>query len=84
MYTSKHSVKRAQQRGIPPRVVKVVHDFGEACELRTGASKVFISKHVLDQEIRELKLPLHEQEHASRVVLIMRGNIVLTVYKTRK
>ena len=67
---------RMQQRGVTPRDVDLVMEFGEECD-----DGFVMTKKARTAAIRELRLKLQRIERLDRVILITHEHVVVTTYR---
>lgn len=84
---TKHAMKRAQQRGIPPLVQNWLQDYGEECFDDNGAIIRYFTSHSIRKMERELgREPLRRLSEYLRCYLVESSSdgSVITVGKRHK
>jgi hypothetical protein len=83
MKLTKHADKRKQQRGFSDTAINIIMRHGRMSKVRGDAYKLFFGKKESHTLISELKQMIKLVDRARDGVLIISGETVITVYKSK-
>ena len=83
--TTRHGLKRMQQRGIPPMVADLVWQYGESIPLPGHAKGIRIPRQLVEGWMSDLTKILHIYEKSRDVWLVVDKNesMIITVYSKK-